>query len=383
VIARRRRTAGWWRFLCSPLLLAMAASFVIAMVLLHDVAAALRAAELLRADVALARARVLADAALLRAPGEAMPAGVTRQRVAAGWAVVVDAESSAPVRFFADELPGAGPAAFGQVCSLRDPAPALSVAPAAALLAAPNLDPVALRQAVRPELCPALQRDASIALMHRAVGTDGDDFVLAPGKAVADLTVAGHLVSVPGHLWIEPGLRPLEVEVPRDLTVVVHGNIYLGRSLRTRGAGRLVLVAAVTGDAVAYADRDGNGQWSAGDGLLTGDRFQGPVEGAGSIYVGLRALPLGIDCSAALVAAGQLHLATDARIAGPVIGSGLSALGPGRPRLHAAGDWLFQPDRERIPGFATAGAPRPSLPRAMQNRARLGDQTLYLSTVAR
>lgn len=383
MIARRRRIAGWWRFLCSPLLLAMAASFVIAMVLLHDVAVALRAAELLRADVAAARARLLADAALLRAPGEPLPAGVTRQRVAAGWAVEVAAESSAPVRFFADELPGAGPAAFGRACSLRVPEPALSVAPAAALPASPELDPTALRQAVRPELCPALQRDASIALMYRAVGTDADDFVLAPGKAFADLTVAGHLVSVPGHLWIEPGPRPLVVEVPRDLTVVVHGNIYLGRSLRTRGPGRLVLVAAVPGEAVAFADRDGNGQWSAGDELLTGERFQGPVEGAGSIYVGLRTLPHGIDCSAALVAAGHLHLATEVRVAGPVIASGLSASGPGRPRLHAAGDWLFQPERERIPGFATAGAPRPSLPRAVQNRARLGDQTLYLSTLAR
>jgi hypothetical protein len=252
--------------------------------------------------------------------------------------------------------------------------------------AEPQLDVAALAGAARPELCEALQRDSGVALLHRAVGTDRDDFVLAAGRATATLDMVDQVLVVPGHLWIPAGAAPLVLELPRHLTVVVYGNLYLGRSVRLAGAGRLTLVTVVSEDAVAFVDRDGDGQLGAAERVLGADSFRGPVEGAGGVYLGLQPGGPSIDFAGALVVSGQLHLAVDARVAGPlVLQHGVTTVGDRSPRLHAAGDWCFLPERERIPGFMTTGGPRAGrlLLAPAQNRALMDQQTLYLPPPAR
>ncbi|MCU0865072.1 MAG: hypothetical protein MUC36_14890 [Planctomycetes bacterium] len=389
MIVRRRPAAGWWRLSVSPLLLATATALVVGVELLHDVAAVLQRAERLRQQVAVARSQVMAEAALARRHGDEAASivdGVRVEREPGGWSVELVAPATSRLRFVADELPGAGPAAFGRAATVREPASGVFVQTPATLgtEAWPQLDAAAVERASRPGVCAALQRDRGIALLHRAVGTDQDDFVLAAGRVAAKLDVATQVLVVTGHLWVEPGGAPLVVELPRDLTIVVVGNLYLGRSVRTTGPGRLVVVARPSADAVAFVDCEGDGQFGPGDRLLGAERFRGPVEGGGSVYFGLRQDASGIDFAGSLVVGGQLHLLVDGRVAGPlVLGHGVSVLG-GRHRLHAAGDWAFLPERERIPGFATTGRPRPGrLQLDSQKHATMRNQTLYVSAVGR
>jgi len=351
----------------------------------------LHRAEGVRQQVALARAKVLADVELARHRVESVVAaerGVAVSRRHGGWTIEVATPTDVRHQFVVEELPGAGPIALGRAASVREPS-ASTLVTAPALLAPgeePRLDAAALAGAARPELCEGLQRDSGVALLHRAVGTDRDDFVLAAGRSSVTLDVVDQVLAVPGHLWIPAGTAPLVVELPRDLTVVVFGNLYLGRSVRLSGPGRLTVVTAVPEDAVAFADLDGNGQLGAADRVLGADRFRGPVEGAGSVYLGLRHGGRCIDFAGALVVAGQLHLAADARVAGPlVLQHGVSTVGDRSLRLHAAGDWCFLPERERIPGFMTSGPPRAGrlVLQPVQNRAMMDQQPLYLPTPGR
>jgi hypothetical protein len=67
-----------------------------------------------------------------------------------------------------------------------------------------------------------------------------------------------------------------------------------------------------------------------------------------------------------------------------VLAHGVTELEPAA-RLVAAGEWRFVAERERVPGFATCGEPRPSLLRRREEaRAREPrDQTLYVAAPAR
>jgi hypothetical protein len=176
------------------------------------------------------------------------------------------------------------------------------------------------------------------------------------------------------------------VRAPRDLVVVVRGNLYLERSLRVQGPGRLLFVTTAQGAGKSFVDADGNGRWSGGEPVLGSATFDGPIEGAGNVYCG-GAAEARVESSAGLVAAGELHLRGDASFAGPVVlAHGLTVLR--RPsRLHAMGEWCFQSEREGVPGFVAHGASRPSLLRHRESipasAATMGQQPLYLSVIVR
>ncbi len=191
---------------------------------------------------------------------------------------------------------------------------------------------------------PGLKEDGAIALLRLPEGTDGRDYVPqvnAAGICPLDLPGDGILV-LPGHLWLPEGDRPLILELRRPLTVLVQGNIYLGRSLQVRGPGKLTLVAV-------------SGEWSAS------------VEGAGAIHLGLpssaaseEAAP-GLQVDASLVAQGAVHLQN-----GPVRVDGalVAKLGMHRraqSQLQLTGLRLFLAQREIPPGFRSQGSPRPGL----------------------
>jgi hypothetical protein len=107
----------------------------------------------------------------------------------------------------------------------------------------------------------------------------------------------------------------------------------------------------------------------------------------GNVYVGQPGSRQDVECGAGLVVGGQLHLRGGTRCSGPVVlAHGLTALDPAA-RFVAAGEWRFTVERERVPGFATTGEPRPSLLRqrdaATQGARVPRDQTLYVAAPAR
>jgi hypothetical protein len=247
----------------------------------------------------------------------------------------------------------------------------------------PQLDQQALAAAVHADVTPTLRRDCGIALLQWAAGTDGDDYVF-DRRHTCGHEVPGDLLVVPGHLWIEPGERPLEFELARDLVVVVRGNLYVGRSVAVAGGGRLLFAVARDPRACSFADRDGNGRWSSRDVLREDAEFTGPIEGGGSVYLGLTGSRATVALGAGLVVGGELHLMTDARVAGPlIVPHGITATTPGA-RVVAAGDWVFDPDRERVPGFLKRGGPRPGRLREVASiPAQRPEQPLYLPQPAR
>lgn len=365
-----RHLAVWWGITGSPMLLAVGAVFAIGMNMLQDVVLTLRHAEVVRQQVEDERARFVAEAAVQACAGGEFVLGRDRATVSVAGGqlhVVVDAAGGDRRCFAGEVLPGAGPAELAQALAARDPDGLANAVPFDRACP-PALDRNALAAAIRADLVSALRRDRSIALLHWDVGTEGDDFVFAGGGRRA-IEVAGDLIVVPGHLWLEPGPEPFELTLRSDLVVVVQGNLYLGRSLRVVGGGRLLMATDLPAGAASFADRDGNGRWSEGDVLHAGGRFRGPVEGGGNVYLGLRCGSPSIDCGAGLFVAGELHVAADAKVAGPVVLSyGATRLGAGA-RLHAAGEWRFRPDRERVPGFTTTGPPRPSVLRSVAQPA--------------
>ncbi len=204
--------------------------------------------------------------------------------------------------------------------------------------------------------------DAGIALMRLAAGTDRDDFVLATDPArTGPQPVTDHgAVTVAGNLWLDRADAPLLLELAEDLTLVVRGNVYLGRELRVTGAGHLTIVAVGTPGS-AFADCDGNGRWSAGDDLRGGERFAGPMEGAGNVYLGLPREGQGrLDFDVGLVVTGVLHVAVDtAYVHGPVVlhHGGLPV--PGRAGMLVATGRRLPSLRVALPGFVAVGAARP------------------------
>ncbi|MFO1077669.1 MAG: hypothetical protein U1E73_08075 [Planctomycetota bacterium] len=261
---------------------------------------------------------------------------------------------------------GAAPAALGRVSGAEVPVP----------------DPAALEHSSRAADHPCFRRDSGIALRHLGYGTDLEDFVLGEAAAALDLG-APRVILVQGHLWVAPGSVPLRVRCDHDVTVVVEGNFYAGRGIAVAGPGRLVLALRATGGAVAFADRDGDGRWSGGDGAPAGGAFHGAIEGAGSAFFGLprAADPMTFACG--FLVGGYVHARCAAAVEGPFATANpvvpLAAAG----RVVPVGLRLYCPEREAVPGFALAGAPRTGLPVPAAGSAQDGERTLYLATPAR
>ncbi len=240
------------------------------------------------------------------------------------------------------------------------------------LLDAPvSVSPQVLRHTVARA---GLRQDDSIALLRTPSGTDLQDhvFVVDQHGICRPRVPRSGTIHLPGHVWLDQGSKPLIIELSRALTVVARGNIYLGRSLRVTGPGKLVLVAQ-RGDSELFADRDADGRWSADDRLLTGERYRGPVEGTGAIYLGLpgqgadRGRPgVELTIGASLYAQGEVHLvASRAEVHGSlVMGQGITSFG--EPSLVLTGHRLPNTAREGVPGFHCTGARRPGLLTARQ-----------------
>lgn len=382
--------------LVSPWMLGLVGSFLVAMSMLHDVADVVRRAADVSRRAEAARAHLVAEAAALAAfdaPEAAVAStiagdGVVVSRQAGSVVVVTRAANGTTRRFEARELPGAPPVALGRPLSFVEP---LDVAIGGVRLdptAVPRLDPRMLAGADRAEAMPWLRRDHGIALLHWQAGTDRDDFVFQHAAKPVVLDAVGEILVVHGHLWVEPGVRPLELHLARDLTVVVQGNLYLGRSVRVHGSGRLLVVTAACPAGASFVDADGNGRWSEGESLHASPRFAGPIEGAGNVYCGLRGVDAGLEFAGGLVVGGQLHVSADTTVAGPlVLAHGMTAIGP-HGRLHAAGEWRFHAERDLVPGFVTHGRPRPGMLRQCTTRPRVAadrmeKQPLYLSSPLR
>lgn len=206
-----------------------------------------------------------------------------------------------------------------------------------------------------------LELDAALALLRLATGTDADDFVLGRGRDHCRLTgPADGMVVVDGNLWVDAAPTPLTVELERDTTLLVRGNIYLGRSIAVEGTGRLWLVALAE-PGMPLRDLDHNGRWSPGDELLVPGPFRGPMEGAGGVWLGLPgARCVALEVAAGLVVGGELHLAADAaHVSGTLlVRHGVTAAAAGG-HLRASGVRCPDVRREQVPGFPPAGPPRP------------------------
>ncbi len=393
-LPRERRLVTWLGVTVSPMLVAVVVTFAVAMAMLHEVARVVRRSQEVRYRADVVRAHIAAEAALV----QRCAAAAGEQAVPGDAAVVTSVEGGpqtmlVEVRlpegachwFEGRELSGAAPMAFGRPFASTSEQ-ALSRISGGLLLDAvttPRFDQNAVARAVRADTMPAFRRDQGVALQHWQAGTDGDDFVLGRGKRI-ELAAAGNLIVVPGHLWIEPCAAPLEIHLQTDLVIVVRGNLYVGRSLRVVGGGRLLLATAVPDGASAFVDRDCNGRWSEGDALLDRPRFAGQIEGGGNVYVGHAGSGARIECDVGVFVRGELHVRVDSRLAGPLVLAHGVTFVCATARVCAAGEWRFDPERERVPGFVTSGPARPSLLRyAGGKRPPVPKQALYLSVPAR
>ncbi len=385
-----------WRWLVdSPLLVATWATMAMGLLTMVQVARTLRSADRVRERSGQVLARVAAEAAIVRldASGdEALPIEVRVGRVpvrvdraGVDWLLTVPLPGGGAWRFSCPRLRGAAPLAFGRPLSLGDPTALRSfVGAPGEPTELPRLDAVALAHAWRADHIAAFRRDVGIALLNFEAGTELDDFVVDTKRPRLGLGAGVDLVVVPGHLWIESGKEPWRLWLEHDLTLVVQGNLYIGRPIEVDGPGRLVLATTPTRDAVAFADRDGNGRWSVGDRTCDGQPFRGAIEGGGNVYLGLAGGSGAPDVAAGLVVGGELHLRTSARIDGPIVlGHGLTRLGAPTAVLHPTGSKLFVPEREAVPGFVVSGPQRPGLLRPYTPNPASGEEPLYLAAPGR
>ena len=216
-----------------------------------------------------------------------------------------------------------------------------------------------------------LRRHSSLALLRLPAGTDRPDYVLedSNGSVLSPSVPASGVLRLYGHLWVDIAAKPLTLQLPRDLTIVVAGNLYLGRSIHVRGPGRLVLVVTRgTGD--MFRDLDLDGAWSEGDELLTAhDRpFRGSIEGSGAVYFGLPAgnpVPGRIRIDAAVIADGEVHIQCPVTEVWGALAVGHGVTGAQRHRLLTPGLLLPDTQRERMPGFKPLGGPRPGILRLL------------------
>jgi hypothetical protein len=288
---------------------------------------------------------------------------------------VVVARGGANVATFAcDVLPGAVAESLALPFALVEPPPicdgssrATTLEPPPRIAAraswpalAPEVD-----QAREPDEVSWLRRDSAIALARLSSGTDLPDFVL---KVEADGVVRpapsrSGVRRIDGHLWIDCGTEPLVVELDRDVTLVVRGNLYVGRSVAVRGPGRLTFVVQ-RGTGHRFRDSDGDGRWSPGESTLDAPdgRLQGPIEGGGAVYLGLPRDESAerIEIAASLVVEGDVVLLREeAHVRGNLLGGASITSARGARRLSVGGLGLRDVRRDRIPGFVSQGPPRP------------------------
>lgn len=183
-------------------------------------------------------------------------------------------------------------------------------------------------------------RDDSIALLRARSGTDQVDFVLVPDDdgVVRPRFPAEGLLILEGNLWIDRGRGALQIEIERDATLVVRGNVYLGRSLAVVGGGHLVVAA----------QHEPGHAWS---------------EGSGRVFVGLPEDEFAPECvvrvDASLVIGDECFVSVRrAQIAGAVVVGGDLRAASADSRLVPAGSRL--PDaRASQPGIGSVGRPCP------------------------
>lgn len=381
---RVRTGRGWFvaRALAAPWLGAVALVVGVAMHVVTATAAALAEAAPAAAQRQRLAAHLVADDAALAAFGrrasrleDALP-GVAVDVRREGTGLFVRVAAAGEERWFgAEVLSGAPPAALSRPLTVGGGSAA--TAPDA------HVDPDLARSAPRGDrgtpcavAAGLVVRDPAIALQRLTAGTDREDFVFAAG---ADLGRAGGLVAVPGHLWLESGGVPRRVRASRDVVVLVRGNVYLGRSLRVEGGGRLVLAAVADGGARPFVDVDGDGRRGAADRALGEAADAGPIEGAGNLIVLAGDVPLA--CDAALWADGCLHLRRSLQCEGPVaLVHGVHPLVVGAA-LAARGRWRFHGERDAVAGFPATGGVRPGFLRSCPPPAdaRPEKVPLYLS----
>ncbi|MCA8958582.1 MAG: hypothetical protein KDC87_21070 [Planctomycetes bacterium] len=210
----------------------------------------------------------------------------------------------------------------------------------------------------------AVREDRAIGLLRLDRGTDAKDYRL-DARHLRRRPPATGLLRVPGNLWVAEAPAPLVLQLRAPLTIVVEGNLYLGRSIAVEGGGNLTLVVVGTANSPGFRDRDGDGGWSAGD-LPLGPGPRGAVEGSGMVYFGLpgsRPPALRVEVAAAVVAASEVHLrARTVRIDGALVcGQGITRLG--NTDLELTGTRLVPVEREEVPGLRRRGRPRPGLMR--------------------
>lgn len=301
--------------------------------------------------------------------------------------VVVELPGQRTRTYVFDVLPGGSPPALGipfAYAGGRLPPLLLRQAVALPAAAMPQVSSDIERLAAPPTMTGAIAADDSVALLRLPAGTDRPDFVL--GRSGDEITVRvpdGGTVLVDGNLWVDAGNQPLELVLTGDLTILVRGNVYLGRSVAVRGGGRLLLVA-LAAPGLAFRDLDDNCRWSPGDDLLAPSRppYRGPQEGSGSVWIGFaKVRPETMYFDLGFVVQGELHLAVDqARAFGPVLlHHGCTLAAGARGSLAVTAEHLPQVDRELVPGFVTNGPPRPGLLRRVEDDG----QTLYPASSAR
>lgn len=361
-----------------------------------QVAAALGRAESVRREVAAELATLAANAAALevgvaRTGRHSLAVGEHRVDVEVGARVVacaVRGRDGELAHFVAPVLPGALPAALAHRFASVDPAVVAAVGDGALVAPEdlPSLSAEALAMAPRADRWPGFRRDPAVALMRLEGGTERDDHVVAvPAGGILPVPPAG-VVVVPGHLWLTSPSGVLEVRLERDLVVVVEGNLYVAASLRIDGPGRLVLWGRTPAGQTAFADRDGNGRFTAGDRLLGSAGFLGALEGAGAVYFGLPGGPAELAFGALLVAEGEIHVAARTTLHAPVVAkSGLTELSHGSIRCGESE--VLDVQRDTLPGVIARGQARPGrlLPMAAPSRPAVGvpEELLYLGTPGR
>jgi hypothetical protein len=378
----------------SPLALAGAAVMCVGLGVLHETARVVRRSAEISAATARAADEIVAEAAILRCAAEERTVAQDEFRGrsvdvvgdANGWTAHLRGAGAPPRAYHCERLPGAAAEAFARPCTVRLPSLA-ELLPTARVVAAagfPRFSDEAMAAVQRGDGSDCFVRDAGVALSTWSVGTDGPDYVLGPFAGQA-WNVGADVFVVPGHLWLPPHAEPVIVRLTRDVLVVVRGNLYLGNSVRVYGGGRLVFHVQPGPDAVAFADRDGNGRWSAGDRCCDPvAAFAGPIEGGGSAFLGLPGANARLSCEAGLVVEGELHLRASVTVSGPlVLGSGVTRNAP-EGRVQPTGAWTFDVEREAVPGMATTGLPRPGRLRELDlDGAAKREQTLYAASPAR
>lgn len=387
-MSRLRLTGFVVRRLASPWLLALGLAVAAAVHLVTATATQVQRAAAVARTAALLRAQLAADEAVLAAAGrtraaEARTAFGGRVEIArAGAAMAIAAHAGGQTHWFAaDLLPGAVAAEFTHAVTAGEPGSALPPACRIAPLSS-GPSPTALARGACAAAAGLVVADASVALRRFAAGTDGPDFVFAADAAARDLAGLGDVVVVPGHLWLTAASTPATLRCGRDVVLAVRGNIYVERSLRVDGEGRLVLVVLADQGQGAYIDADGDGRCGAGERRLATPVGSGWIEGAGSVVVAAgAAAPLALD--GALWVAGALHLQGDLQVAGPTaLAHGVTALAP-TARLVAAGRWRFHAERDAVAGFPTHGPARPGFLRPTPSPGSAdrthGEEPLYLS----